>query len=157
MIKTLRFPTSKSHCKIDSTRWTFTLYTASIRLATKAKTAGNLVELPGLQYLQRQHKTVLPSFCSTVFGFSFRVIFQFGMCIRRIKTRSHRTLGIASRVDALWRSSKLVNALKNQTNLISTRRYVTRRVRCERSLSLTIVWFNASKRVDALGVNRALD
>jgi len=36
------------------------------------------------------------------------------------------------------------------------RRY-TRRVRSERSLSLTLVGFDALTRVDALGVNGALD
>jgi len=56
--------------------------------------------------------------------------------------------GVASRsVD----SRRRVNDPENQSNLISTRR-----VRCERSLEWTLVWFGALTRVDALGVNGAL-
>ena len=62
----------------------------------------------------------------------------------RLKFRSHRTRRVASRCVALTR----VNAAENKTNLISTRRYATRRVLCRRSLSLTlhVVWFEALMR-----------
>jgi len=54
------------------------------------------------------------------------------------------------RVASRWRASTLPKIKQRD----ATRRYATRRVRCELSLSLTLVWFDASTCVNALGVNR---
>jgi len=92
----------------------------------------------------------------------------------QLKSRSHQTRCVPSRHDALthfdastrvdattfghlWHYFTVLTREKSKSRKSNKFDFdTTRRVRCERSLSLTLVWFNLLTRVEALGVNGAL-